>query len=440
MAPVTRRAGNVAKQLEPLLHAYLGPDLPIRLRAWDGSETGPDGAAVTAVVHSPEALQHLLWAPGELGLARAHVSGSLDIEGDIFGLFDLRDHVAERDEDLTVGLGVRDWIEMLATARRLGVVGRRPPLPPEETRMAGFLHSRRRDAAAISHHYDVGNDFYRLLLGPSLVYSCAYWPESEAGLEAAQWAKCELISRKLGLRPGMRLLDVGCGWGTMAMHAAVEHGAHVVGVTISEEQADLARRRVAEAGLSDQVEIRVQDYRDVHDGPYDAISSIGMFEHVGRERMARYFRDLHGLLRPGGRLLNHAISRPDPTVHGRISPRSFIGRYVFPDGTLLEVGTVITAMQELGFEVRDLQSLREHYALTLRAWVANLENEWDRAQRLVGPGRARVWRLYLAGSAIAFEHNRTAVHQVLAVRPHRSGESDMPATRQDFEVASPVGD
>src|SRR5699024_10824887 len=207
------------------------------------------------------------------------------------------------------------------------------------------------------------------------------------GLDRAQWAKSELICRKLGLRPGMRLLDVGCGWGTMAMHAAAEHGANVVAVTISEEQATYARERVEQAGLADQVEIRVQDYRDVHDGPYDAISSIGMFEHVGRERMVRYLQDLHQLLRPGGRLLNHAISRPDPTVNGRISPRSFIGRYVFPDGALLEVGTVITAMQQHGFEVRDVQSLREHYALTLRAWVANLEADWDRAQRLVGPGR-----------------------------------------------------
>lgn len=430
---------SIAERLEPLLHGYLGPDLPIRLRAWDGSEVGAEDAEVTAVVHSPEALRHLLWAPGELGLARAHISGSLDIEGDIFALFGLRDHLAERDEEVSVGLGVRGWLEMLDTARRLGVVGRRPALPPEEARIGGLLHSRRRDAAAIGHHYDVGNDFYRLLLGPSLVYSCAYWADPEGGLDAAQHAKCELISRKLGLRPGMRLLDVGCGWGTMALHAASEHGVDVVAVTISHEQAELARRRVADAGLSDAIEIRVQDYRDVHDGPFDAISSIGMFEHVGRERMARYLRDLHRLLRPGGRLLNHAISRPDPNVNGRISPRSFIGRYVFPDGALLEVGTVITAMQELGFEVRDVQSLREHYGRTLRAWVRNLEDEWDRAQRLVGPGRARVWRLYLAGSAIAFEHNRTSIHQVLAVRPHRDGASDMPATRESFEITEPVG-
>lgn len=436
MAAPTRSVDTVAEQLEPLLHGYLGPDPPIRLLAWDGSSTGPPHAEVTVVVHSPVALQHLLWAPGELGLARAHVSGALDIEGDIFSLFGLRDHLAEPDEDLSVGLGARSWFDLARTAGRLRLIGPRPPLPPEEARIGGLLHSRRRDSSAVRHHYDVGNDFYRLLLGPSLVYSCAYWNAPDVGLDAAQWAKCELISRKLGLEPKMRLLDVGCGWGTMALHAALEHGATVVGVTLSPEQADLAQQRVREAGLGDQVDIRVQDYRDIDDGPYDAISSIGMFEHVGREKMARYLQDLHGLLRPGGRLLNHAISRPDPTVNGRIDPRSFVGRYVFPDGALLEVGTVISAMQTLGFEVRDVQSLREHYALTLRAWVANLESDWDRTQRLVGPGRARVWRLYLAGSAIAFEQNRTSIHQVLAVRPHRRGASDMPATRADLDVAA----
>jgi len=434
MTPQTRRGAPVAEQLEPLLRGYLGPDLPIRLRAWDGSSVGPDDAPLSVVVHSPTALQHLLWAPGELGLARAHISGALDLDGDVFDLFALRDRLAERDEDVSVGLDARDWVGLARTARRLGLLGKRPPLPPEEARLTGFLHSRRRDAAAISHHYDVGNDFYRLLLGPSMVYSCAYWNGPDVTLERAQWAKCELVSRKLGLRPGMRLLDVGCGWGTMAMHAAVEHGAEVVAVTISEEQAALAVERVREAGLADRVEVRVQDYRDVADGPFDAISSIGMFEHVGRERMTEYLQDLHALVRPGGRVLNHAISRPDPSVNGRISPRSFIGRYVFPDGALLEVGTVISAMASIGLEVRDVQSLREHYALTLRAWVANLEADWDRVQRLVGPGRARVWRLYLAGSAIAFEQNRTSIHQVLAVRPHRSGRSDVAPTRADFDV------
>lgn len=433
MASPVLATRTVADQLAPLLTRYLG-DAPLALRAWDGSRAGPPDAAVTVVVHSPVALQHLLWAPGELGLARAHVSGALDIEGDVFALLGLRDQVAMPDEQMQVGLGLRDWADVWNIARRLGVVARRPPLPAEESRLNGWRHSRRRDADAIHHHYDVGNDFYRVLLGPSLTYSCAYWNEPDIDLAGAQAAKHELVSRKLALAPGRRLLDVGCGWGSMAMHAAARHGVEVVGVTVSAEQAALARRRVADAGLSDRVDIRVQDYRDVLDGPFDAISSIGMFEHVGRERMTTYLRQLHGLLAPGGRLLNHAISRPDPSVNGRISPRSFVGRYVFPDGALLEVGTVISAMQSIGFEVRDVQSLREHYGRTLRAWVANLEDEWDRAQRFVGPGRARVWRLYLAGSAIAFEQNRTSVHQVLAVRPHRTGLSDMAPTRVDLDV------
>ena len=280
----------------------------------------------------------------------------------------------------------------------------------------------------------MSNDFYRLLLGPSLTYSCAYWYDDGIDLAEAQAAKYELICRKLGLATGMRLLDVGCGWGSMAIHAAQHHGAQVVGITISEAQAALARERVADAGLSKQVEIRVQDYRDVADDPFDAISSIGMFEHVGEQQMGEYLTGLHGLLRPEGRVLNHAISRPNPDDNSGVDPDSFMGRYVFPDAALLEVGTVVSAMQRTGLEVRDVHSLREHYALTLRAWVANLEASWHEAQRQVGPGRARVWRLYLAGCALGFEQNRTAIHQVLAVRTGDDGAASVPATRSTFEV------
>ena len=264
----------------------------------------------------------------------------------------------------------------------------RPRPHAEEARLHGLRHVRSRDAKAISHHYDVGNDFYRLVLGPSLTYSCAYWADDDFDLADAQTAKYELISRKLDLRPGMRLLDVGCGWGGMVLHAAQHHGVDAVGVTLSHEQARLARERVHEAGLDDRIEIRVQDYRDVSDGPFDAISSIGMFEHVGVSKAEEYFHDLHGLLAPGARLLNHAISRPTPAGRAAIAPRSFMARYVFPDAELLEVGTVVSAMQRQELEVRDVESLREHYARTLRVWVGNLEHEWERAQQLVGPARA----------------------------------------------------
>ncbi|CAM5234897.1 Cyclopropane-fatty-acyl-phospholipid synthase OS=Streptomyces violarus OX=67380 GN=FHS41_006859 PE=3 SV=1 [Streptomyces violarus] len=259
-----------------------------------------------------------------------------------------------------------------------------------------------------------------------MVYSCAYWPSPESTLEQAQHDKLELVCRKLGLGPGQRLLDVGCGWGSMAVHAAREHGVSVVGVTLSQEQAAYARKRVADEGLTDKVEIRVQDYRDVRDGPYDAISSIGMAEHVGAERYLDYATDLHGLLKPGGRLLNHQIARRPQRDETAYDADAFIDSYVFPDGELQPIGVTVAQLERAGFEVRDVESIREHYALTLRRWVARLEADWQRAVHLTSPGRARVWRLYMAASALAFEHNRIGVNQVLAVRTPESGESGMP--------------
>ena len=248
-----------------------------------------------------------------------------------------------------------------------------------------------------------------------MTYSCAVFERDDATLEEAQEAKVDLVCRKLGLREGQRLLDVGCGWGTMAIHAASRYGVRVVGVTLSREQQELAQKRVAEAGVGDRVEIRYQDYRDVHDGPYDAVSSIGMFEHVGLARTAEYFGNLWSLLRDGGRLLNHAISRR-PSPRTRFARGGFIERYVFPDGELLEVGQTVSAVQGAGFEVRHVETLREHYARTLRHWVRNLEASWADAVSLAGEARARIWRLYMAGSAANFEAGRTQVHQVLAVK------------------------
>jgi cyclopropane-fatty-acyl-phospholipid synthase len=304
-----------------------------------------------------------------------------------------------------------------------------PPAPPgEEMRRRGrlHLHTKGSDRRAISHHYDVGNDFYELVLGPSMVYSCAYWDSPDGTLEDAQRDKLELVSRKLGLAPGQRLLDVGCGWGSMAIHAAREYGVSVVGVTLSQEQAAYARKRVAEEGLTDRVEIRVQDYRDVRDGPFDAISSIGMAEHVGSERYLEYAEALYTLLKPGGRLLNHQIGRRPQKDESTYEVDEFIDAYVFPDGELAPVGTTTGLLEQAGFEVRDLEAIREHYALTLRRWVANLEAGWPAAVKLTSPGRARIWRLYMAASALSFERNKIGVNQILAVKTPLSGEPGTP--------------
>ncbi|CAM5607745.1 Class I SAM-dependent methyltransferase OS=Streptomyces alboniger OX=132473 GN=CP975_14210 PE=3 SV=1 [Streptomyces alboniger] len=424
---------DAAQRLKSLVEQLLGAPLPVRVRAWDGSQAGPPGAP-TLVVRNRRAVRRLLWKPGELGLARAWVAGDLDIEGDLYAGLDLMSgFVWERGDDArTLAQALRDP-EFRAAARGLIAIAG-PPLPPappreEVRRPRRGLHTKRTDRRAISHHYDVGNDFYEIVLGPSMVYSCAYWtdPEADGGtLEAAQRDKLELVSRKLSLRPGQRLLDVGCGWGSMAIHAAREHGVSVVGITLSDEQAAYARKRVAGEGLTDRVEIRVQDYRDVADGPYDAISSIGMAEHVGSERYLEYAEDLFRLLKPGGRLLNHQIGRRPQHDESAYDIDEFIDAYVFPDGELAPIGTTVTQLERAGFEVRDVESLREHYALTLRRWVANLEADWARAVRLTSPGRARVWRLYMAASALAFEHNQISVNQVLAVRTAESGDSGMP--------------
>jgi cyclopropane-fatty-acyl-phospholipid synthase len=400
-----------------------GRDLPIRIECYDGVSLGPADATTTLAVRSPDALRYILTAPGELGFARAYVAGALDVDGDIFAALQLRDFLPE------VRLGAKEWA---ALARIVGSTGlRRPPLPVEEARLHGRRHTPERDAAAISHHYNVSNDFYRLVLGKSMTYSCAVFPEDDATLDTAQANKYDLICRKLGLRPGMRLLDVGCGWGGMVLHAARHYGVEAVGVTLSQAQVEHARRTASDAELNDLVEFRLQDYRAIDDLPFDAISSIGMFEHVGRARLHEYFAQLHRLLRPQGRLLNHGISRP-PGNHAHFQRKGFVDRYVFPDAELHEVGTVVSTIQQEGFEVQHVETLREHYARTLRAWVANLEHNWDAAVAATSPGRARVWRLYMAASAMNFEAGRMQVHQVLAVRAD-GGRSAMPL-RPDWAI------
>jgi len=427
--PVARTASSpvasgAAAGLRPLLASLFPGGVPIQLRLWDGSSVGPSDAAGTLLVQSPDALRRMLWAPGDLGFGRAYVALDLELDGDLYGMLRAMQDAAIAGRRFGPGAM---WAA-LAASRRVGALGPPLPPPPEEIRRRGRRHSRRRDARAIGHHYDVGNDFYRLVLGPSLTYSCARFVDDESTLEEAQAAKHALVSAKLGLpqHRAARLLDVGCGWGSMALHAATEQGATVVGITISPAQAELARRRVTEAGLAERVEIRLQDYRDLQGEQFDAISSIGMFEHVGSERAKQYFETLRALLRPGGRLLNHAIS----SIGGaKLGGRSFLARYVFPDGELLDVGEVVLAMERAGFEVRDVESLREHYARTLRSWVANLESRWDEAVALVGEPRARVWRLYMTASAVGFDDGGVAIHQVLGVVPGPGGDSGMPPVR-----------
>ena len=420
-------SNTAADRIALVIERMLGEPSPLRIRAWDGSEAGaPSGP--TLVVSSRRAIRRLLWRPDEIGLARAWVAGEIDVEGDL-------EEALVRLETITHEISKRrrlspgERAEVYRAAVLLGAVGPRPKPPAEEVALSGDRHSKRRDKAAVSHHYNVGNEFYQLVLGPSMTYSCAYWSDPDGTLEDAQRAKHDLICRKLGLREGMRLLDIGCGWGGLVTHAAREYGVHAVGITLANEQAEYARKQVSVAGLDERVDIRLQDWRDLDDPPFDAIASVGMAEHLGAERWPQYASALHDLLVPGGRLLNHQIVRKPG--QGR-SGRTFIDAYVFPDGELLPVGDVVSAIEGGGLEVRDVENLREHYARTLRAWVANLEASWDRAVELAGAGRARVWRLYMTGSALGFDAGRIGITQVLAVRPHADGTSDVPMTRTEW--------
>ncbi len=427
-------AGTLADTFEPLLTKIFSGSPPIVIEFWDESRIGDEGPGELRF-NRPEGLRRILWSPDELGVARAYIAGDADVTGDVAKTLRALQQSAGRDVRIA-----KDAIpDVISINRTLGTIGRPLPPPPEEIVPRGVLHSLQRDRQAISHHYDVGNDFYELVLGPSMTYSCARFPTAETTLEEAQAAKHELICRKLGLhawagrdqpvgdRP--RLLDVGCGWGSMVIHAAQHHDVDAVGVTISVEQAEYARQRVKEMGLEDRVEIRLQDYREIADGPFDAISSIGMAEHVGSKRMEEYFQRLYDLLPPGGRLLNHAIS----SVGGsKLRRRGFVNRYVFPDGELLDIADTIREMERVGFEVRDVENLREHYEQTLRNWVANLERHWEAAVEATSEARARVWLLYMSGSINGFEDAGIQLHQTLGVKLHTGGASDMPRTRRDW--------
>jgi cyclopropane-fatty-acyl-phospholipid synthase len=423
--------GEAGMALAEVFEKIAGPDAPVEFRAFDGSSAGSPDAPVRITVRSPVAVSYLAQAPGALGLARAFVSGNLDVEGDMYTA------LARMASAQSTSL---DFPERLRLLRSLGgpkVLWPRVEPPPQEVRvnrrwLGGRLHSKDRDASAISHHYDVSNRFYKWVLGPSMAYTCACYPREDASLEEAQAYKFDLVARKLGLREGMRLLDVGCGWGGMVMHAAREYGVKALGVTLSAQQAEWARRAIAEAGLSGLAEVRHLDYRDVPETEFDAVSSIGLTEHIGKAQLPGYFGFLYGKLKPGGRLLNHCITRPDDSEPAR-RRGGFINRYVFPDGELESPGYLMSQMHDAGFEVRHSENLREHYAKTLAAWCANLDAHAGEAAAEVGEGTERVWRLYMAGSRLGFERNQIQLHQMLCVRLRAGGESGMPL-RPDWET------
>lgn len=404
--------------------------VPYRFSAYDGSSTGPADSPIHLNLKNDRGLSYLLTAPGDLGMARAYVAGDLDIEGVHPGdpydaLVALMNHVRFRMPspgealELIRGLGGRTFLNHF-----------RPPAPPPQEALPkwrrlleGYRHSKTRDAEAIHHHYDVSNRFYEMVLGPSMTYTCACFPHADASLEEAQANKYDLVCRKLGLTPGMRLLDIGSGWAGMVRHAAREYGVSVVGVTLSREQAEWGQQAIKEEGLDDIAEVRFGDYRDVTDTGFDAVSSIGLTEHIGVKHYPAYFSFVKGKLVPGGRFLNHCITRPDNAAK---DTGAFIDRYVFPDGELTGSGRIITEMQNIGLEVRHEENLREHYALTLKGWGRNLVANWDECVAETDEGTAKVWGLYMAGSRLAFERNEIQLHQVLAVNTGENGDARFP--------------
>jgi cyclopropane-fatty-acyl-phospholipid synthase len=376
---------------------------PFTIEFWDGTTVPPtrDGGPVFSV-RSPRAVSHLLRAPGQLGLSRAYVSGELEVDD-----LDVLNRMMY--QWTPPALKTRSRLRLIAAAARAAGSGLLTPPPAAELHPSGVLHSKRRDARAVRHHYDLSNEFFSLFLDRSMTYSCAFFSRDGASLESAQEAKLELTCRKLQLVPGQRVLDVGCGWGSFAIHAAARHGVSVLGITLSEPQARLAQARVREAGLEQRVSIRVLDYREIDPVPFDAIASIGMVEHVGAKRINQYAERLAGLLRPGGRLLNHGIAHLQHSYRG-IGP--FTDRYVFPDADPLHLSRIMLALERAGFVIEHVEEFGPDYAETLRHWIERLDSHRDEAVRLVGEERVRVWRLYLRGALRSFETGFDSVYQV----------------------------
>ncbi len=393
---------DMLAMLPPVLRTL---QLPLRVRLWDGHQLdlGPE-PQVTLEVRDPQLLTRLAHPSLDL-LGSAYVEGAMDIQGSLEQAIQLADAL---------------------TAALLGDREAAPPVRP--------AHDKASDAADIHYHYDLSNDFYRLWLDRDMVYSCAYYETGTEDLDTAQQAKLRHLCRKLRLAPGERLLDVGCGWGGLARFAAREFGAEVYGITLSREQLRLARERVAEEGLQDRVQLEYLDYRDLPaDGRFDKVVSVGMFEHVGHANLALYFQTLQRAVKPGGLVMNHGITarHTDGRPVGR-GGGAFIDRYVFPHGELPHLATAVARMSEAGLEVVDVESLRLHYARTLRFWSERLERRLDEARQLVPERALRIWRLYLAGCAYGFEREWINLHQILAVRPRPDGSHDLPWSRADL--------
>ncbi|WP_394554870.1 class I SAM-dependent methyltransferase [Agromyces sp. MMS24-JH15] len=419
-----RAKADAKLTLAEVLEAFAGSGLPVRFTAYDGSSAGPADARFEVELKSPRGTGYLVTSRGDLGLARAYIAGDLDIRGVHPG--DPYDLLKLLADDLVFKLPPPRV--MAQVIRTIGVGSLKPVArPPQEVpgrvrRVAeGLRHSRHRDAEAIHHHYDVSNTFYEWVLGPSMTYTCACYPTPEASLDEAQENKYRLVFDKLRLKPGDRLLDVGCGWGGMVRYAA-RRGVRAIGVTLSNEQTTWARKAIVDEGLGELAEVRYGDYRDIRESGFDAVSSIGLLEHIGVRNYPAYFRFLQSRLRPGGLLLNHCITRPEN--RSRPAAGGFIDRYVFPDGELTGSGRIIRVAQDAGLEVLHEENLRPHYALTLRDWCANLVAHWDDAVAEVGLPTAKVWGLYMAGFRLGFERNGIQLHQVLAARP--GGEGDLP--------------
>lgn len=434
-----RESARTLSILDRALSRYGPRDFALRL--WDGTYVPADPGQETRFIlalNSSGALRRMLLPPSELALGEAYLDGDWDLEGDIMAAMKLGDVF----EELALGLG-----DILGLARQLVSLPRKaeeshvvPPQGRHKAELEGTEHSKERDRKAISYHYDVGNDFFELFLDRRMVYSCAYFPTGEEELEAAQEAKLEHTCRKLRLQPGERFLDIGCGWGALIMHAASRFGVEAVGITLSQRQAELATRRIAEAGLQDRCKVLLLDYRDVPGyDVFDKIASVGMIEHVGRAKLTDYFQSAWDSLKPGGLFLNHGItSAAGPKAAGNLLDRlvfqrgAFIRKYVFPDGELIPVADTLGPAERVGFEVRDVESLREHYALTLRNWVRRLESNRDEAIRQTDERTYRVWRLYMAGCSHAFATSRLSVHQSLLSKPDESGHSRLPWNRADI--------
>lgn len=422
---------TIAEELADLVSRILRHRMPLRIRAWDGSETGPQNSP-TIHICSTTALRRLIWNPGELGLAQAYIAGDIDIIGDINTAFARLWQLSRSAGGVRLSPAI--VVHALRIAMRYHALWPRPSKPTLEAEVSGPKHSRDRDREAIAFHYDLSNEFYELLLDPDLVYSCGYWTQDtpDYGLAAAQHDKLDLICRKLQLREGMRLLDIGCGWGALAIHAATHYGVSVVAVTLSQQQHSYARQRADAAGLNGQVEFRLQDYRDISDPAFDAISTVEMGEHVGKRQYPTFAATLCRLVAPTGRVLVQQMSRGANAPGGG----AFIESYIAPDMHMRPVGSTVNQLERSGLEVRDVEALREHYVRTVAEWQYTLEDSWDKVVAMIGQARARVWRLYLVGGGMAFAQRRMGVDQILAVMPTTDGASLMPATRETLTLDS----